>query len=298
MELTSKKVIKNLLNKYGARPFKDWGQNFLIDKQVLKRVIESAKLKPNDVVLEIGPGIGVLTQELAKRVKKVIAVEKDKKMCEILKDLLEGWNVRNVEIIQDDILKIEKLKIKNYKIVANLPYYIVAPVIRKFLELPEARPREMILMVQKEVAQRICAKPPEMSILAISVQFYAKPEILFSVSKNSFWPKPKVDAAVIKIVPFDWSKKFVWAHSHFASKRRASAFRMLFFKIVRAGFAQPRKQIVNNLSEMLAMSPSKGVKLNKEKVRGWLSENGIEPTQRAETLTIKDWAKLTKSYEK
>ena len=302
-DLSSKKIIKTLLDKYNTKPLKRWGQNFLIDERVLKKIVDSANLKKSDIVLEIGPGIGTLTLELAKRVHpikslrgkfngagKVIAVEKDKKMCEILKDLLEGWNVRNVEIIQDDILKIEKLKIKNYKIVANLPYYIVSPVIRKFLELSEARPREMILMVQKEVAQRICAKPPEMSILAISVQFYAKPEILFYVSKNSFWPQPKVDAAVIKIVPFDWSKKFVWAHSHFASKRRASAFRMLFFKIVRAGFAQPRKQIVNNLSKML--------KLDKKRVKNWLLENKIEPGRRAETLTIGDWIKLTKNYKK
>jgi len=291
-DLSSKKIIKTLLDKYNTKPLKRWGQNFLIDERVLKKIVDSANLKKSDIVLEIGPGIGTLTQELAKRVKKVIAIEKDKKMCEILKDVLEGWNVKNVRVVNADILKLDPKTyiLKPYKIVANLPYYIVAPVIRKFLELTETRPLQMILMVQKEVAQRICAKPPNMSILAVSVQFYAKPEILFYVSKNSFWPQPKVDAAVIKIVPFDWSKKFVWAHSHFASRRRASAFRMLFFKIVRAGFSHPRKQLVNNLSKML--------KLNKEKIKGWLSENGIEPTQRAETLTIKDWAKLTKSYEK
>jgi 16S rRNA (adenine1518-N6/adenine1519-N6)-dimethyltransferase len=304
MELTSAKVIKNLLEKYGTRPFKGWGQNFLIDKSVLKKIIDSASLKKSDIVLEIGPGIGTLTQELAKKTKKVIAIEKDKKMCEILKDLLEclprtepkvlvrGWNVRNVKIIKGDILKLDPkpYTLKPYKVVANLPYYIVSPVIRKFLENTGVQPLQMILMVQKEVAQRICDKPPNMSILAVSVQFYAEPKILFYVSKNSFWPRPKVDGAVIKITPFDWSKKFAWAHSHFASRRRASAFRMLFFRIVKAGFSQPRKQLVNNLSKML--------KLDKEKVKDWLLKNGIQPGQRAETLSVEDWVRLTKDYKK
>jgi len=302
MELTSLKTIRNLLEKYGTRPFKGWGQNFLIDKSVLKKIIEAADLQTNDIVLEIGPGIGTLTQELAKKVKKVIAVEKDPKMAEILRELLECWNVRNVKIIKGDILKLDPkpYTLKPYKVVANLPYYIVSPVIRKFLEGVEVKPRQMILMVQKEVAQRICNKPPNMSILAVSVQFYAKPEILFYVSKNSFWPRPKVDSAIIKITPFVWSEKFAWALSprtnpfgiirgrHFTSRRRASAFRMLFFKIVKAGFSQPRKQIVNNLS--------KGLKIEKEKVSKRLLKNGINPTQRAETLKIEDWLNLTRTY--
>jgi 16S rRNA (adenine1518-N6/adenine1519-N6)-dimethyltransferase len=277
MELTSPKFIKNLLEKYGARPFKGWGQNFLIDKSVLRKIIESADLKPNDIVLEIGPGIGILTHELAKKVKKVIAVEKDPKMEEILRELLECWNVRNVKIIKRDILKLDlkPYTLNPYKIVANLPYYIVSPVIRKFLELTEVRPLEMILMVQKEVAQRICAKPPDMNLLAVSVQFYAKPEILFYVSKNSFWPQPKVNGAVIKIVP---------------QKLQRTVLCKLFFKIVKAGFRQPRKQLANNLSKML--------KLDKEKVKNWLLKNGIQPNQRAETLTIEDWLKLTKNWHK
>jgi 16S rRNA (adenine1518-N6/adenine1519-N6)-dimethyltransferase len=277
MELTSPKFIKNLLKKYGVRPFKGWGQNFLIDKSVLRRIIESADLKKSDIVLEIGPGIGTLTFELAKKVKKVIAVEKDPKMEEILRELLECWNVRNVKIIKGDILKLDlkPYTLNPYKIVANLPYYIVSPVIRKFLELTEVRPLEMILMVQKEVAQRICAKPPDMNLLAVSVQFYAKPEILFYVSKNSFWPQPKVNGAVIKIVP---------------QKLQRTVLCKLFFKIVKAGFSQPRKQLANNLSKML--------KLDKEKVKNWLLKNGIQPNQRAETLSIEDWVKLTKNWDK
>jgi len=163
-----------------------------------------------------------------------------------------------------------------------LPYYIVAPVIRKFLEQLETRPLTMVLMVQKEVAQRICAKPPDMSILAISVQFYAKPEILFYVPKNSFWPQPKVDGAILRISRICTNLPRIDTN--------------LFFKIVRAGFSQPRKQIANNLSKMLALSLPNGLKLNKERVKKWLLENGIKPTQRAETLTIKDWVELTKGF--
>lgn len=279
MNLTSKQVVRNLLKKYDARPSKRLGQNFLIDKSVLKKIIKSANLCSKDIVLEIGPGIGTLTQGIAKRVKKVIAIEKDRKMAEILKETLRDF--KNVKVIEGDVLKIDPkyyiLNTKSYKIVANLPYYIVSPVIRKFLELTEARPLEMVLMAQKEVAQRICAKPPKMSILAVSVQFYAKPEIISYVSKKSFWPQPKVDSAIIKIVPR-------------CSAYSSASFRERFFRIVRAGFSQPRKQLANNLSKRL--------KLNKEEVKEWLLKNKIKPSQRAETLKIEDWQNLTKSWGK
>jgi len=273
MNLTSEKIIKDLLKKYNLKPSKKFGQHFLIDKNILKKIVKVANLKKEDIVLEIGSGIGNLTQELAKRVKKVVAIEKDLKMIEILKETLRDF--KNVEIIQGDVLKLDpkSYTLKPYKIVANLPYYIVSPVIRKFLETKNP-PKEMILMVQKEVAQRICTKPPKMNLLAVSVQFYSKPEILFYVPKNSFWPQPKVDGAIIKIVP--------------KRKSRRTVLRKLFFKIVKAGFSQPRKQIVNNLSKML--------KLDKEETKKWLLRNRVGPNQRAETLSIEDWLNLTKTY--
>ena len=275
MDLTSKTVIRELFKKHQSRPSKGLGQNFLIDKRVLKKILEAADLRPVDTVLEIGPGIGVLTQELVKKVKKVIAVEKDVGMVEILKETLKSFN--NIEIFQDDILKIPntKYKIRNtkYKVVANLPYYIVSPVIRKFLEL-KYPPKEMILMVQKEVAQRICARPPRMNLLAVSVQFYAKPKIISYVSKKSFWPRPKVDSAIIRIVP--------------KPKLAGSFPDNLFFKIVKAGFSQPRKQLINNLS--------RGLKIDKGKIRDWLLKNKIQPFQRAETLSIEGWLNLTKAF--
>ncbi|MBZ9578244.1 ribosomal RNA small subunit methyltransferase A [Patescibacteria group bacterium] len=276
MDLTLKKVVKYLLKKYGAYPSKRFGQNFLIDKSALKKIVESANLHLKDIVLEIGPGIGTLTKEIAKKVKRVIAIEKDKKMIEILKETLNDF--KNVKIIQEDILKIDPkyyiLNTKHYKIVANLPYYIVSPVIRKFLESKNP-PEFMILMVQKEVAQRICSKPPKMSLLAVSVQFHAKPKIISFVLKKSFWPQPKVDGAIIELSKI--------------RSQKSKIFTDLFFKIVKAGFSQPRKQLANNLS--------KGLELDKERIKKWLLKNKIKPTQRAETLSVQDWIKLTKNFK-
>ena len=280
MNLSSKRGVQNLFKKYRVRPSKGLGQNFLIDKRVITKLIRAANFKPGDIILEIGPGIGALTQELAKKVKKVVAVEKDQKMMGILKETLEDF--KNIEIIKGDVLKFRILDFgfpgrdgfpSNYKVVGNLPFYLTAPVIRKFLETIEVKPHQMILVVQKEVGQRICARPPGMSILAVSVQFYAKPEIVSYISKKSFWPQPKVDGAILKIIP----------------KKPTTSPELvdLFFKIVEAGFSHPRKQLINNLSKEL--------KLDREKVKDWLLKNNIQPNQRAETLTVENWLSLTKS---
>ena len=253
---------------YGIKPLKRLGQNFLIDKNVVKKVIKAAELHSKDIVLEVGPGIGALTKEIAKKAGKVIAVEKDPRMVETLRENLKGF--KDIEIINKDILKYNFQFSKKYKIVANLPFYITAPVIRKFLE-SKYPPEEMVLIVQKEVAQRICSKPPKMNILAVSVQFYAKPKIISYISKKSFWPCPKVDSAIIKIVP---KKKFKDIDID------------LFFKIVKAGFSHPRKQLANNLSKML--------KLDKKEISSLLLKNDVQPTQRAETLTINNWIQLIK----
>jgi len=290
MNLYSKKTIQSLLKQYKVFPKKRFGQNFLIDKKILRKIIKAADMGRKDVILEIGPGIGNLTQELARNAKKVIAIEKDIKMVEILKEATK--NLKNVKIINSDILKYEVRSTKkrskktifrssdfilltSYKVVANLPYYIVSPVIRKFLESLYP-PKLMVLMVQKEVAQRIIARPPNMSLLAVSVQFYAKAEIISYVSKKSFWPQPKVDSAILRIAPRTTSGKKPIKTD-------------LFFKIVRAGFSQPRKQIINNLSKCL--------KINREKTRIWLLRNKIQPNQRAETLTLKDWSRLANTFD-
>ncbi len=274
MDLTSVKTIKELLSKYDAQPLKTMGQNFLVNKFVLDKIIIASDVGPKDIVLEIGPGIGTLTKELSKIAEKVIAVEKDKKMVEILKETLE--NQKNVEVVQGDVLLTTNYQLPtHYKVVANLPYYVTSPVIRKFLETKNP-PDFMVLMVQKEVAQRICAKPPGMSLLAVSVQFYANAEIISYVKKSSFWPSPKVDSAIIKITPFKKTRR-----------RRASVG---FFNIVKAGFSQPRKQLANNLS--------KGLGEHKEKVQAWLLKNNIEPSQRAETLSVENWISLTNDFSR
>jgi len=282
MNLASKKAIQNLLQKYQGRPLKRLGQNFLIDKMVIKKLIRAVELQPKDIILEIGPGIGTLTIELAKKVKRVTAIEKDPKMVEILKETLKDYE--NVEIVKGDILKTQNSKLKNinYKVVGNLPFYLTAPVIRKFLELPEARPRAMVLVIQKEVGQRICAKPPDMNLLAVSVQFYAKPEIISYISKKSFWPQPKVDSAIFRITPpINADRKLIDAD--------------LFFRIVKAGFSHPRKQLINNLSRLRQDFGGQAKKINKEEIKNWLLKNNIRPSQRAETLSVGDWINLLQS---
>lgn len=268
MNIFSPQDIKELLLKHGAKPSKGLGQNFLIDGHVLEKIIAAADIKPSDVILEVGPGIGTLTKELARRAQKVIAVEKDKTMVEILKETL--INHKNVEVVSGDILEISAPQNK-YKIIANIPYYLTSPLIRKFLE-EQNQPEEMVLMLQKEVAQRICSTPPDMSLLSVAVQFYAEPKIISYVSKNCFWPAPKIDSAIIKIVP---NKKY-------------DASADLFFKVVKAGFSQPRKQLVNNLSRTLEIERGLAEK--------WLLNNKLNPKQRAETLSIKDWQDLTNSF--
>ena len=306
MNLLSPTEIKILLNKHSTRLSRGLGQNFLIDENTLEKIIKSAELKPDDVVLEIGPGIGTLTRELAKFAEKIVAVEKSQKMCEILNEVLAAKNLLNVQVVNADILKIlspesslrgarrrrgnleyvhkswiassvASLLPRNdngYKVVANIPYYITAPLIRLFLE-NENQPEFMVLMVQKEVAQRICAKPPDMTLLSVSVQFYAEAKIMGYVSKNCFWPAPKVDSAIIKITP------------HKTVRAPSSIEKEKFFKVVKAGFLQPRKQLGNNFS--------KALRLDREQINLWLSKNNIKPGQRAETLSVQDWKNLANS---
>lgn len=264
------------------------GQNFLINHNIARKIVEAANLTPSDIILEIGPGKGILTEELAKKAGKVVAIEIDKKLVVILRDKFKQDN--NIEIIEGDILKINlnklipnfqspitnknpnsKFLITNYKIVANLPYYITSPVIRMFLE-SEKPPSEMILMVQKEVAERIVASPGQMSILSVAVQYYAKPEILFTVGKKNFDPAPKVDSAVIKISEI--------------KKQKSKIEDKKFFRLIRAGFCSKRKTLVNNLANSFH--------LDKKKVEEKIKKAGFLTTARAQELSVKDWKRLIK----
>lgn len=259
---------------------KSLGQNFLNDEDVLNRIIQDGKISQEDVVIEIGPGKGALTERLSNICKKVIAIELDDRLIEILHTKFVGN--KNVEIIHSDILKInlpeliEKNNIINYKIVANIPYYITAPIIRLLLET-KYPPQEMILMVQKEVAERIVAEKGGMSILAVSVQYYARAEILFGVLKTSFDPVPKVDSAIIKISPIKFSPSR-------AGEAVDTQYTKNFFKIVRIGFSAKRKTLANNISASLH--------LNKKEVEEKLILLGFSKNTRAQELDVNDWKKI------
>lgn len=275
MDLTSPETIKFFCKKYNIRPNREKGQNFLIDSEVLTEVIKAADLKKDDTILEIGPGFGTLTVELAKRVKKVVAVEADEQLVKASREILKDY--KNAEIVYKDILELQvtsyKLQEYSYKIVANLPYQITSAVFRKFLE-NASRPSEMIVMVQKEVAERICAPAGGMSLLSVSVQFFGKPEIVEVVSKKSFWPEPEVDSAILKISEIK--------HETETNVRRAEP--KGFFRVVKIGFSARRKQLHNNLSG--------GLRVPSEKIKEILIKLGFDPKIRAQDLSVDGWIRL------
>ena len=271
---------KRWLRHFDLRARKRLGQHFLINEEVLKLITSAAELTPTDIIMEIGPGLGVLTRELAKQVGWVIAVELDNKLAALLKQTLAPFD--NVTIINEDILRInpatlfreQKTKFSlapsTYKVVANLPYYITSPVLRHFLEA-SVKPETMIVMVQKEVAEAIVAEPGKRSVLSISVQFYGKPRIISYVPAQSFHPAPEVDSAILRIDVYPQPAVTV-------SDERG------FFEMVRAGFTTPRKQIANSLAQ--------GLGLAKTEVLTLLQRADIVPQRRAETLTLEEWAQL------
>lgn len=271
---------------------KSLGQNFLKDESVLNRIIKDANLSSDDMVIEIGPGQGALTELLAKVCKKVVAIELDDRLIPVLQEKFSQQD--NIEIIHDDILKINlpelvtsyQLPITGYKVVANIPYYITAPIIRLLLET-KFPPSEIMLMVQKEVAERITAKAGNMSILAVSVQYYATAEYLFTVPKTAFDPVPKVDSAILKISSISFSPS---GRDVLYSGQRgnvASDETKKFFRIVKAGFSAKRKTLVNNLSN--------GLQLDKNMIEEKLVSLGFSGNTRAQELGVEDWKRL---YEK
>ncbi len=280
---------RSLLRRFGLRARKGLGQHFLIDESVLEVIISAAELTPTDVVIEIGPGLGVLTRELASKVGRVVTVELDNKLAAILKQTLSSFS--NLAIINEDILKIDPAALLQeqkaefplaisstigYKVVANLPYYITSPVLRHFLEA-SVKPEIMILMIQKEVAEAIVAEPGQMSLLSVSIQFYGEPTIIRVVPAGCFYPVPKVDSAVLKI-------------NLYPQPAVAVTDREDFFKLVRAGFSASRKQIGNSLAQ--------GLGLSKAAVLLLLEKSNIAPQRRAETLTLDEWAELCRVFNR
>ncbi len=277
--MLSQEQIKKILKEKDIRTLKSLGQNFLVDENVLAKIVQTAELNKNDLVIEIGPGLGVLTRELSKKCRQVIAIEKDKKLAGLLeKELAQNIQYPNIEIINSDILKInleELLKKyssdKKYKLISNIPYYITSPVIKLFLE-NRIQPETILLLVQKEVAERICASAGKLSVLALSVQIYGKPEIIEYVDKSSFYPEPKVDSAILKISEI--------------KKEFPNNYYQEIFKIIKIGFSSKRKKLVNNLSV--------GLHIDKDETEKILLETKINLNARAQELELKDWKRLTK----
>lgn len=279
-KLYSPKVIKELLQNHGFRFSKSLGQNFLIDGNIIDKICDGAKITEKDNILEIGPGIGTLTQELCNRANKVVAIEIDNRLIPILEDTLSPYE--NVDIINDDILNIDLINlVKNrfdnseVKVVANLPYYITTPIIMKLLE-DRVKLDSIVVMVQKEVAQRMNASPggKDYGALSVAVQYYCEPEIIVNVPKTVFMPMPNVDSAVIALK----------VHK---SPRINVDDEVLFFKIVKTAFGKRRKTLSNSLS-------TGGLGIEKKDIVRILEKLNIDPKRRAETLDIEEFAKITK----
>ena len=271
IDLTDVRELRNLLYAHNMRPNKSFGQNFLIDRSVLRQIVDAAEIDPAEQVLEVGAGTGVLTRELAQRARRVVAVELERDMLALLAKTTGTY--ANVELVARNLLYLDPREVfgaEAYKMVANLPYYITAPTFRHFLESANP-PRLIVVMVQQEVAQRIVARPGDLSLLAVSIQFYGQPRIVAHVPAKAFYPAPKVDSAILRID--------VNAEAPLTPADRDS-----FFKVVQAGFSERRKQLHNALAS--------GLHRKNEDVRTWLTAAHIDISRRAETLSIEEWLRL------
>jgi 16S rRNA (adenine1518-N6/adenine1519-N6)-dimethyltransferase len=270
------KSVPALLREHGLRPRKRLGQSFLLDPGALRRIVEAADLSAGDPVVEVGAGVGNLTHLLAAQAGTVVAVELDERLVEILREQVAG--LPNVQVVHGDVLQIHDFGFADraYKVVGNLPYYITSAVLRHFLE---GRPQPVLLVVtiQREVAERIVAQPGDMSLLAVSVQFYGQPRIVARIPAGSFYPPPQVDSAIVRI--------------DVGSEPRVNLDEDIgeggFFRVVRAGFSQRRKTLRNSLSGGLALDPGL--------VEDRLREAGVDPRRRAETLSLEEWAAIARS---
>ncbi|MCS6849518.1 MAG: 16S rRNA (adenine(1518)-N(6)/adenine(1519)-N(6))-dimethyltransferase RsmA [Anaerolineae bacterium] len=267
---------------HGIVPRKSLGQHFLTDDAVARRIVAAAEVGKGDLVFEIGPGTGALTVHLTRCAGWVVAVELDQVLIPVLRDALGG--AQNITIVHGDALEVDFIHLAReaertfgrpfeaMRFVANLPYYITSAAIRRILEcgLPITT---VVLTVQTEVAERVTAQPPDMSLLAVSVQFYGRPELLFTISPGQFHPQPEVESAVLRIRPHN---------------RPPDVDAQTFFRVAKAGFSQPRKQLRNTLAV--------GLGLNKAQAEAILRQSGIEPSRRAETLSVEEWKRLASLF--
>jgi 16S rRNA (adenine1518-N6/adenine1519-N6)-dimethyltransferase len=266
--------VRALLRRFQLHPKKGLGQNFLVDEGALKRVAAAAALTSADTVLEIGPGLGSLTRHLAAAAGRVVAVELDEALRPALEFTLKAQP--NVDLRFGDILELPLADFQlpaAYKVVANIPYYITSAVIRHVLEAA-AKPALIVLTMQREVAERLCAGPGDMSLLAVSAQFYGAPRVVARIPPGAFHPRPAVDSAVVRL-------------DVFPEPVVTAVDTAQFFRVAKAGFSQKRKQLRNSLSG--------GLRLEAAQVEDWLKQAGIDPKRRAETLTLAEWGALARA---
>lgn len=264
-----------LLRQFGIHPDKSLGQNFLVDESALRKIIEIAEISRDEAVLEVGPGLGGLTCQLAAQARRVVAVELDDRLIPILEQELASFF--NVQLIQGDILAQNPAELfdeRGYLVVANIPYYITSILIRHLLE-SSLKPSRLILTVQREVAERICAQPGELSLLALSVQVYGQPQIRARIPAGAFYPAPTVESAVVRV-------------DIYATPRIPAPQMDAFFRLTKAGFSQKRKTLSNALAASLAWP--------KQEVVAMLLAAQIDPRRRAETLSLEEWNSLTQVY--
>jgi len=270
---------KELCRIYEIKPARSKGQNFLINDGIYKAIVNAAEIDPKDTVLEVGPGLGFLTAELSKKAARVIAVELDDKLAGLLTIAIDSQDVENVEIINQDILKFNPAEYftadEQYRIVANLPYNITSIFLRTFLTSVRP-PQSLVVMLQKEVAERIITTAPDMTLLSLSIQYYGTPSIVKIVPSSDFWPAPAVDSAILH---FSYDRPLPTLESLAADKN--------FFRIARVGFSAKRKMMKNNLMG--------GLKLSAEDVEKAFLGADIDLKTRAEDLSLEKWQRLVAS---
>jgi len=265
MDLSRVEDVRTAMKLAGIKPNKGLGQHFLVDKPSLEAIVDSAAVTKDDAVLEIGPGLGVMTRPLTRQAGRVVAVETDP----VLAGLLRRDAPDNLEVMEQDILTYDLGQLPpRYKVIANIPYYLTSKIFRLLIDSPNP-PSVMSMLIQKEVAERIVAAPGQLSILALSVQYYGHPEIVRIVERHKFWPPPDVDSAVLRVV---------FTGPAFPADPQA------LFRLIKAGFGEKRKQLKNALAG--------GLNLSSDYAAGILAQAKLAPTARAQELNLKDWQRL------
>ncbi len=268
--------VPQLLRRYGLRPKKRLGQNFLTDAASLRKVLQAADLSAEEAILEIGAGLGSLTILLAQAARQVVAVELDGYLIPLLQEVLSPYpnvNLIHADILELDVTELFPMQSQSFSVVANIPYYITSAILRHLLE-GNRRPRQMILTLQWEVAQRICASAGEMSLLALSIHLYGTPRLVAKIPAAAFYPQPKVDSAILRL--------------EIAAQPRLKDTEK-FFRLAKAGFSQKRKTLRNALAGGLGLPPSEVMRL--------LEAAQIDPQRRAETLSLEEWGRLVAAFD-